>query len=178
MSIPPAVRAYLSSEDGLRRAQLSADHPELAEQLADPATRQALLDWLRSDEAQYPEAAPLVAGNIAFLRTAAEPGEASTLRPYTLHPDPAVRLSAFEFLLTLYFPDRNPDALLMVLQSMLADADDAVRTHGARYVERAGAASELAPFLARWAREAPDRDWQAGESAEVVGRLLAERGEG
>jgi hypothetical protein len=177
MSLPPAVAAYLSSEDGLQRAQLTADHPELQALLRDAGTRLAVLDWLHSDEAQRPESTPLVAGSIGFLRTAAQPDEAAALRPYTLHREAKVRLRAYEFLLTLYFPDRNPDALLLVLQSMLSDPDDGVRSQGGRYVERAGAAGELAPFLARWSREAPERDWNAGESAEVVNRLLAEREE-
>lgn len=178
MSIPTVVTAYLSSEDKLRRAQLLADHPELGQLLEDPSTRTELVDWLRTDEADEPESAPLVAGVLMFLRTAAAAHEAAVIRPFTLHPDPIVRLRAYEILLTLYFPDRNPDALLLVLQSMLSDPHDGVRAQGARYVERAGAVAELAPFLTGWTRKAREREWDEGESAEVVDRLLAEREEG
>ena len=178
MSIPPVIRSYLATEDGMARAQLGSDHPELERQLADPATRRAVLDWLRTDQAQRPEFAELVMGCIGFLRAAAEPDETPVVRPFTLHPAPEVRLRAFEFLLTLYFPERNRDALLLVLQSMLADADDAVRTQGARFVERAGAGAELGLFLAHWSQQAADRDWDTGEAAELVERLRSEDGEG
>ena len=177
MDIPDAVRSYLATEDALARAQLVADHPEIEAVLADDDTRRAILDWLSEAEAHRPENTSLVAGSLEFLRSGAGPQDAAAVRSYTLHPDSGVRLRAFELLLTLYFPDRNRDALLMVLQSMLTDADDLVRTAGARYVDRAGAAPELGAFLAGWTQEAPARDWHTGESAEVVDRLLTKQEE-
>lgn len=176
MDIPPVVRDYLAREDSLARAQLVSAHLEVKEQLGNPATRRAIIKWLAADEARRPEMTGLVAGSLGFLRAEAEPGEAMVVRPFTLHPEPIVRLRAFEFLLTLYFPDRNREALLMVLQSMLVDSHDAVRTQGVRYLERADAGAELGTFLAGWAREAPGKGWHTGESAELVEWLLAEDG--
>ena len=178
MDLPESVRSYLATEDALARAQLVADHPEIEAVLADAATRQTILDWLSGAEAQHPEHTSLVLGSLEFLRSGADPQDAAAVRSYTLHPDAGVRLRAFELLLTLYFPDRNREALLMVLQAMLTDADDRVRSAGARYVDRAGAAAELGTFLAGWSQQASARDWHTTESAEVVDRLLSEREDG
>lgn len=174
MTIPADVRRYLAAGDSLARAQVTSDHPDVGDRLADPRTRESVLAWLRSDEATQPEASHLVAGCLTFLRPAAEPAEVSAVRPFTLHPDAVIRLRAFEFLLTLYFPDRNREALLMVLQAMLADAADPVRTLGMRYVERADAAGELDTYLRGWVREAPAKGWHTGEAAELAPRLLGD----
>ncbi|HOU40207.1 MAG TPA: hypothetical protein PK829_02960, partial [Promineifilum sp.] len=84
----------------------------------------------------------------------------------------SVRLAAYEFLLTLYYPDKNREALLQLLQNMLSDSEDAIRAAGARYADQADVAAELRSFLLRWQKTAPGQGWANTESFELVGRLL------
>ncbi|WP_020669586.1 hypothetical protein [Amycolatopsis nigrescens] len=178
MDIPPLVRSYLATDDGMVRNQLLTEHPEVQEQLTDPRTRRAVLDWLGGEEARQAGLAGFVAGCLSYLRTHAVPEEAVEVRPFTLHPEPVVRVKAYEVLLTLYYPDKNREALLMVLQAMLADPADAVRTQGAHFVASADARQELDAFLAGWAREAPGKGWDTGQAAWHVRQLLDPGAEG
>lgn len=171
MPVDPAVMAYLATGDAMCRAELKAADPALEDQLASAEQQRAVLAWLGTPEAAAADNA-LVAHALSFARPAATPDDAETVRPYTLDDDPRVRQAAYELLLSLYFPDVNRPALLLVLQAMLGDESEHIRTMGASFVERAGAAAELAPYLRRWAGRQPG-DTPAGE---IVGRLLEEGG--
>jgi len=170
--IPEEVRAYLSSDDALMRAQLLQTYPSLQQTLSDPQTRTALLSWLASDEAWQPDATGFVAHALAYLRVGAKQDEAPIVRTFLVHTDAHVRLRAYEFLLSLYFPDRNPEAMFLLLHGMLLDGDDTVRAQAAHYIERANAVGELRGFLESWRKVAPSRGWDGSESFELVERLL------
>jgi hypothetical protein len=85
-----------------------------------------------------------------------------------------VRVRAYEFLLTLYFPDKNREAMITLLQNMILDNHDAVRVQGLRYIERADAVPDVLELLQRWRKIAMLRNWDKTESFEVVTRLLKE----
>lgn len=171
-AIPVEVREYLMMSDGLGKASVFQRYPNLQATLDDPKTRAAILNYLRGDEAWKESAAGFTMKCLEFLRVGAAAGEAPVVRIFLLHPDPYARLRAYEFLLTLYFPDKNREAMFTLLQNMILDDDDAVRASGARYIERAGAGAELRDFLRRWRRQAAGRGWEAKESVEIVDRLL------
>jgi hypothetical protein len=170
--IPIAVQQYLASEDDWFRHGIIQQNPRLVETLTDPGTRRAIVDWLSSDAAYAEAQIGLAVNYLKFLRPAARPDEASAIRTLLLHPNLQVRLCAYEFLLTLYFPDKNREALLGLLTGMLSDAEDAVRAEAAQYIERANATAELKDFLQRWIRMAVERGWGSSESYEIVVRLL------
>ena len=170
--IPAEVREYLSTNDTLYRAQLSQRYPHLPDTLTAPTTQTAVLNWLSSDEAWDQSLNGFVVNCLMFLRSDATPEKAQIVRNFLVHADPYVRLHAYEFLLTLYFPNNNPEALLMLLQTMLLDADDSVRAQAASYIERANAVAELRDFLKSWLKGAQSRGWAGSESFELVEHLL------
>jgi hypothetical protein len=170
LDLPDSVTMYLASDSALFRSQLRQDHPELDQQLAAPETRRAMLHWMQSDD-RTPDDPDLIATILGHLRAGADQSEADTIRPFTLHATPLVRLRAFEFLMTLYFPSENRPALLALLQTMLVDDDDGVRAAAARYVERADAAVNLAAYLRQWLGTAEGRGWVGTESHRLVSRL-------
>lgn len=174
VELAPELREYIASDESMTRVTVLERHPGLAQRLKTPETRRELLAWLETDEAWAPGQAGFTGKVLQFLRDAADPGEAPAIRPFLLHEDAFVRLRAHEFMLTLYFPDRNRDALLAVIQQMLVDPAEPVRAAGVRYLERAGAGPEFTPFLRRWVwqrQQAPSS--QPAESVELAERLLA-----
>jgi hypothetical protein len=171
-SIPGEVRSYLSTNDSLVRAALAEQFPDLQETLADPETRDAVLAWLAGDDAWEAANAHFTMNALRYLQGKATQAEAQTVRPFLLHTDPNVRLAAYEFLLTLYFPDKNPEALLQLLQNMLSDELEMVRASAARYIKQSAVTPELERFLQRWQKTAQDKGWADTESYELVERLL------
>lgn len=169
--LPTPVLQYLSTRDSMVRAQLNQQYPDLQQRLNDPSTRAEILKWLGSEAAWDPAALPLVLNSIEIL-VGGPLEEAQVVRPFVLHPDPFVRIAAFEFLLGLYFPDKNPDALLMVFQNMLSDKSDKVRSLAAHYIENINVAGELKEFLERWYKNAKSLGWEATASFERIGRIL------
>ena len=170
LDLPDPVMEYLASDSAIYRTQLRRDHPELDQQLGSSETRQAMLRWLGSED-RTPDEPDLIATVLGHMRADAQESEAETIRPLTLHAAPVVRLRAFEFLLTLYFPTANRPALIALLQTMLVDDADEVRAAAARYVERADAAGDLASYLRQWLGAAEARGWVGTESHRQVGRL-------
>jgi len=170
--IPFGVRDYLSTNDSLYRRQVTQRYPGLQEDLSDPATRKAILNWMVSDAAWDSTGTNFVGNCLEFLRAEGVEEEAQIIRGFLLHSDPRVRLRTYEFLLTLYFPDKNFEAMFLLLHGMLSDDNDMVRALGARYIERAGAVPKLRDFLQRWYKVAPDRGWANTESFELVENLL------
>jgi len=170
--IDPEVREYIASDESMTRVTILQRHEGLKERLKTPETRRGIIDWLGTAEAWQDANAGFVNKCIQFLNDGAKEAEADTIRPFLLHGDPFVRLRASEFLITLYFPDRNPEALLGVLQIMLLDREDAVRTAGLRYVERAALQDRFHAFLERWVALERGRGVRGTESLEVAERLL------
>ncbi len=171
-NIPVEARAFLSTNDSLAQAQLAQQFPNLQDTLRDPGVRAAVLAWLASDAAWDDANAHFTLNALRYLRSAADPAEAQVIRPFLLHSQPGVRLAAYEFLLTLYYPDKNREALLQLLQNMLSDSQDAIRSAGARYADQADVEAELHSFLLRWQKTAEAQGWVNSESFELVGRLL------
>ncbi len=171
-NIPIEARAYLSTNDSIARAQLAQRYPDLTTTLTDPTVRAAVLAWLAGDDAWDEANTSFTLNALRYLRSAADPSEAQAIRPFLLHPQPNVRLAAYEFLLTLYYPNKNREALLQLLQNMLSDSEDMIRSAGARYADQVGIAAELHSFLLRWQKTAHDKGWVDSESYELVGRLL------
>ncbi|MCB0088458.1 MAG: hypothetical protein KDE54_11140 [Caldilineaceae bacterium] len=172
-ALPENIQKYLTVwNDTLARGVLLDEQPELAGLMDEPNTRQTLLDWLAGSESLAPQNARLTANALQFLRPQAQSSDAPIVRKLLMHPDAIVRLRTYEFLLTLYFPDKNPEALIMLLNSMLMDADDTIRTQGVRYIQRANAVTELRDFLVSWQQAAAGRGWLNSESYELVQQLL------
>ncbi|MBW4710440.1 hypothetical protein KX928_21835 [Roseobacter sp. YSTF-M11] len=171
-NLPAGVQDYLISEDALRRAQLLQDHPQLAEELKSPEVREIILAWLASDPARQASNESLLENCIEFLTAGAAPGEAAVIRPFSLHGNQHVRLRSYEFLVSLYFPDRNREALMSVLQLMLSDHSETVRREAAGFVQRANLSGEMTPFLRVWRDRAEEDGRGAEESFELINRLL------
>jgi len=170
--IPPEVKAYVASTNLLVREQLRQRYPNLDQLLAQPETRQAILAWLSSEEAWDESTSDFVMRCLEFLQTDATETEAPIVKTFLLHPNSFVRLRAFEFLLRLYFPDKNREAMFLLLNNMLFDEDDAVRVSGAGYIDRAKAIGEFRDFLERWLKVAASRGWQNTQSFELIQQLL------
>src|SRR5258706_6947555 len=114
-SIPAEVREYLASNDSLLRADLARRYRNLNETLNDPNTRSAVLAWLITNEAFDEASVHFTINCLKYLQGKASSDESQTVRTFLLHPSPHVRLAAYENLLTLYFPDKNPEALMQLL---------------------------------------------------------------
>jgi hypothetical protein len=170
--IPIAVREFLSASDGLGKMAVREQHPNLDQQLADPNTRVTILRFLESDEAWEEKDSGFVASCIEFLMAKAKTEEVPIIRTFLLSAEPHVRLRAYEFLVRFAFPDKNRDSLLILLQGMLSDEDDMVRTQGAHFIERADAVSPLLPFLQRWMKIAANKAWTESESFELVEHMI------
>jgi hypothetical protein len=168
------IKAYFSSGDALSRAQLVQTHPELEQTLNSPELIAQLLHWLSTNEPWAETNVNLTMHVLVFLRTHARESDASIVKVFLLHNDPLVRLRAYEYLLTLYFPDKNREALFLLLQGMLSDQDEQVRAEAAGYIQRADAVSYLRGFLERWITTASERGWGNNESYELIERILSE----
>lgn len=170
--LPDAVRDYLSSGDSLYRATLQQQYPNLQRVLTRADARSAVATWLAGEEALRDELAEVAANALEFIRPAARAADASIARRFVLHPHALVRLRADELLLTLYFRNRNREATLLLLQSMLLDPADLVRAQAVRHAERVGVDSTLRTLLQGWLNLARAQGFAATESAELAERLL------
>ena len=171
-NFPEELKAYFSSGDALSRAQLLQTHPQLQETLNSPALVTELLQWLSTNEPWDEANLSLTINVLSFLRAHARESDASTVKPFLLHPNALVRLRVYEYLLTLYFPDRNREALFLLLQGMLSDQDEQVRAEAASYIQRSDAVEYLRGFLERWIKTAADSGRGNTESFELIERLL------
>jgi hypothetical protein len=174
MPLSEGVLEYLDARDALTREAVFRRHPALRDAVGTPGLRSELVEWLGTDPPWQPEQAERTARAIDLVRSGEAEDDAPTIKPFLLHPAERVRLRAYEFLLGLYFPDRNPDAVFLLLTGMLSDESEMVRSSGAAYVARVGARDQLRPFLQRWLAMAAARGWQGSESHDLVTRLLAE----
>ncbi len=169
--IPIPVLRYLSTKDSIVRAQIADQYPDLQQQLSDPATRTAILQWLGTDAAWDPSSLALLLNCLQFLQGGTVE-EAQIVRPFALHTDPFVKIAVYEFLLALYYPDKNPEALMLVCQSMLSDQNDKVRSLAAHYIDTINVMSEMKEFLERWYKNAKQLGWEGTESFERIGNIL------
>src|SRR5689334_169993 len=110
-AIPAEVREYLSSGDGLGQAAAHQRHPQLRQTLQAADTRVAILGWLATEESKAEAYTGFCARCLQFLRPEIQAREVATVRPFLLHDAALVRTAAYELLITLYFPDRNREAL-------------------------------------------------------------------
>jgi len=170
--IPEEVKAYLISPNVLLREQVRQRYPNIDQIMADPETQKTILSWLQSQDAWEEPNAELVMRCLDFLQEQASAQPAPTVKTFLMHSNAFVRLRAFEFLLMLYFPDKNREALFLLLHNMLFDPDNTVRNSAAAYIERANAVPELREFLQQWLKVAPGRGWEKTESFERVQELL------
>lgn len=172
VELPEAVKAYLTSHNILLREQVKQRYPNIDQVMADPDTEKTILSWLESQVAWEEANAELVMRCLEFLQQRANERHAPVVKTFLLHSSSFVRLRAFEFLLMLYFPDKNREAMFLLLHTMLLDPDDTVRNSAAAYIERANAVPELRDFLQQWLRTAPTRGWENSESFERIQQLL------
>ena len=173
--LPDEVRAYLLSRANARMlARLREQNPGLEERMDSPRTRQMLFSWLGGREGRSEELALLAAAALQFLYSVRDEEEAAVVTALLEHASAPVRLRSFEALLIPLFAAREIERMKPLLRAMLADADDLVRSAGARYVQRTSTADELRPFLEEWRAAAPARGWQSTESFQLVARLLGE----
>jgi hypothetical protein len=170
--LPEAVKAYLTSHNILLREQVKQRYPNIDQVMADPETEKTILSWLVSQDAWAVSNAELVMRCLEFLQERASEQQAPIVKTFLLHTSAFVRLRAFEFLLMLYFPDKNREAMFLLLHTMLLDPDNTVRNSAAAYIERANAVPELRDFLQQWLRAAASRGWDKSESYERVQQLL------
>jgi hypothetical protein len=134
-----------------------------------PETRKALLAYLASDDPWVTTTPGFAMNTLTFVLSGATADEARFVRPLVLHPVPDVRVRAYTFLVAVAGQDRT--SLIALLETMMMDPDDMVRTAGARYIEQTDALTSLRLFLERWVKLAPARGWN-GESRELIDRLL------
>jgi hypothetical protein len=170
--IPVAVREFLTSKDSMFRVSVVQRHPDLQQLLESPETRAALMEWLGSEEAWEPKSSIFTANVLEFLQASAAVEDAPVVKPFVLHPYAQVRRTAYEFLLALYYPDKNREAMFLLLSGMLSDADDQVRLVAASFIKGVGVVDELRSFLERWQKTAAAAGWEKTQSYEQIGRLL------
>ena len=171
--VPIEVEEYLSAGDGLGQVSVEEAHPNVKQTLNAPETRRALLRYLAGDAPWETASSGLVIGTLTFVLAAAVPPEAPSVRPLLLHPVPEVRTRAYLFLVAAGRQDRAE--VVALLQSMLLDPDDMVRTTGVREIERTGTVAELRTLLERWMKLAHVRGWDEQESHELLGALLRQK---
>ncbi len=171
-AVPAEAREFLAAGDGLGRAAVLQRHPDVRETVAKDETRTAILAWLAHEDASAAANTSFATRCLQYLVPRAAPHEARVVRRYLMHGSVPARTAAYELFITLYFPDKNREALLMLLYNMMLDPEDAVRAQGVRFVERAGAVEELRPFLRQWRARAFQWGWRETSAYELVERLL------
>jgi hypothetical protein len=174
-TIPAEVKEYLSSKDSHFRAELTRRRPKLVDMVNSKETRTVLFDWLASPQSWHASFSAFTANILEFLRNGAVPRETSIVRPFLLHEDALVRLRAYEFLFTVYFSRKSRESMLLLLNSMLRDPDELVKTQSIRYIERAQLTAHFRPEFDRLRTDAEARGARATESYELLQRFLTER---
>ena len=167
--IPVEVQEYLSAGDGLGQVAVEEAHPNVKATLNAPQTRQALLRYLASDDPWATKSPGFAVNALTFVLSGATRAESGFVRPLVLHPQPEVRVRAYNFLVAVAAEDRS--ALIVLLQSMLLDSHDMVRSAGARHIARTQSGAELKTFLTRWMKVSAVHA-EPDESRELVERLL------
>ena len=172
LELPADIKEYLSAGDGLGRKAAEANHPGLQKKLESAETRAAILKYLASDDPWHESNPGIVINALGLIQKGASASEIPLVRPLVLHPEGMVRLGAYDFLFAVYYPAGDRASMINLLQSMLLDSHDMVRSQAAQYVKGLKVPAELKPFLERWIKLAPARGWQKQESFELIERLL------
>jgi len=172
--IPIAVRQYLASlGDGLASVTVARRYPNLHEQLTKPATRAAILRFLRSSDALRDPDVGFVRNSLLALRNqGTREAEMPLVARLSCHSSPHVRWAAHEYELSYFFQTGRRASALSLLRLMLLDESDAVRRAAPGYIERLGAVEELQEYLRDWTSHAGQEQWTHTESYELVVRLL------
>ncbi len=170
--VPDEVKQYILATDAMTRGRIAEQHPDVVRKLEQPSTRAGMLEFLANPSAFSAGALSLATGYLAYLGHAPAAAEAPIVRSHLLHPATPVRLKAYEYLLMLYFPDKNRDAMYLLLQQMLQDPQDQVRAAAARYVESTSTLDQFRPTLARWLDVAAQRGWAGGDAHEKIERMI------
>jgi hypothetical protein len=174
--VPAEVKEYILAPDTMTRGPLVERHPDLLKTMEDPRTRKAMLQWLATDEAFTHQGLALAGGYLLFLANHhPQASETPIVRPFLMHPDPEVRLHAYEHLLTLYYPDKNREAMYLLFTAMLEDQQDLVRKNGASFIRSSGAIDEFRPTLERWLKLSPGRGWQHTDAHVVIEQLVGKQ---
>lgn len=166
------VREYLATNDSLYRACVRQKYPDIENKMKRAQTRNEIMTWLAGESPWKQEYASFAANCLEFLRAEASESESGALKPFLLHYDPLVRLRAYDYFVVTYFLDKNTQALLRLLESMLIDDDNRVRVAGIRYMERIGAEKEYLGFFKAWQIRAAMKGWLESESAELIMEIL------
>jgi hypothetical protein len=173
----PDVKEYLSATDPMSRAGVKTRYPGIENKMKEPRTHSDILTWLASEFPWKSEYASFAANCLSFLYSEASESERERLRPFLLHYDAQVRLKAYDYFVLTYFPDKNKQALLLLMESMLVDDDDRVRIAGIRYIERIGAEKEFINVFRAWQFLASLKAWQQSGSAELVAGIIQKYGQ-
>jgi hypothetical protein len=171
--IPSDVREYLTAGDGLARKSVEAQHPDIRQKLQTPDTRAKLIRYLASDEPWQDPSPGMAVNTLGVLQAGAKQEEVPVIRPYLMHPQPQLRLRAYEFLMSVYYPAGERGSMLTLFQSMLLDSEDTIRMQGAQFIKGMKGQTELQPFLERWLKLAPQKGWDKTDSFGAVQNLVA-----
>ena len=168
--IPIEVRDYLTANDGLAQAAVKEKYPNLRQTLDAPETRAAIIRYLASRE-PWADKSGFTRNVLGFLQNGASEEEAASIRPLLRHPDPWVRLRTYEYLMAIYYPPRDHQAMSNLFQEMLDDSDEIVRVQAARWIKGLNMSSEMHDFLQRWVKLAVERKWDTQESFSLIQAL-------
>jgi hypothetical protein len=170
--IPVEVRDYLTAGDGLAQAAVVEKYPNVQRTLRTPATRAAILRYLASDEPWKDPTPGFTINALAFLQGSASAKEAPTIHGLLRHPNPWVRLRAYEYMMGVYYPASDRAAMITLFEEMIMDTDEINRVQSARWIKGVNAAPEMSGFLQGWIKTAVKRKWDHQESFEIVQGLL------
>jgi hypothetical protein len=169
--IPIEVRDYLTAGDGLGKAAVMQQHPQVEQTLRAPNTRVALVNYLSSRE-PWQDPPALTIGALAHLQNGASEKESVKIRPLAKHPEALVRLRVDEYLMAIYYPGRDEAQMANLFQEMLQDRDEIVRVQSARWIQGLKLGPPMRVQLNQWAKLAVERKWDRYESFEIIQGLL------
>lgn len=169
--IPSEVRAYLSAGDGLGQASVREQHPDLDRVLNAPSTRSAIVAYLASEETLKDSDPGFAMNALAFLQSAANAQEAGSIHRLLRHPNPSIRARAAGYMMAVYYPVRDRNAMLSLFKETLNDSDETVRVQTARWIKGTDSAPLLEGFLENWTLLARKNKWDKTESFQIIQSL-------
>jgi len=175
--VPQEVLSYVASFDGLSRASIKKEHPDVGKMAASKETRDALWRWLKTPSAQDKRMAGLVAG-VLRLGGATTTSNIEIVRPFLHHSRADVRLEAYTCMIRAFFTAKERKGeMVVLLQEMFSDTSALVSRNAITWmraaIKAADARRELEPMLQQWYKNATPADKKT-ERYELVGQLLAD----
>lgn len=131
----PALVEYLTASDGLGAAAAEERHPGIRAQAESPEVRRQLMTYLQSKAALKPENTDFTLGALRVVQTRATANEAATFASLEKHPEPLVRLAAYESEYAGYFAQKESKAMRRLAERMLRDPDERIQTRGRDYLQ-------------------------------------------